>query len=396
LAWTGDESSVKIADLITLNFTTAQNREHTYNYEQLVELQNVLMLIAPRRTKAENVDTQDLDITDDSDPNEITESHTLEYFIDLFTSITRLAEIYLKLLRDGCLFFDAFAVTVRSNITHRQLSPTEPILELSLLNGTAIVRDKQATSTLDSIGSLCSLMDHTFANWTSFVASMRDSFDSLNFFTLRQIKFLLVTFNNLLQSQGGSTEQTAEFEKVRAILSVINNGGDDDLTVAKLAAFCAQPVTVNTNTSVDPKFVYSKTTTTELENEFIKKWMDYLSYQHAVQPDAMTLKRLAIVLRSVEAAATTSSTWHSIKRAVPGYLHVGEPNLIVCAQREQIQTALSIYAFSPMEPMPKSDEILFCTVHTTAEEVENFLRVVFRYFSLKIFFFDTCDFMYLN
>lgn len=38
--------------------------------------------------------------------------------------------------------------------------------------------------------------------------------------------------------------------------------------------------------------------------------------------------------------------------------------------------ALSLYALSGEQPTPTNDELLFCTANTSAEEIENFLRLV--------------------
>ena len=109
-----------------------------------------------------------------------------------------------------------------------------------------------------------------------------------------------------------------------------------------------------------------------------------MTEQNNVKPSSITLKHLAILLTSL--AETASSATAQIKRKIPGYLsHMGDPNLIVCPQREQIHTALSMYALSDEQPLPRNDEILYCTMQTTAEEVENFLRIAFKSSSNKIY-----------
>ena len=67
------------------------------------------------------------------------------------------------------------------------------------------------------------------------------------------------------------------------------------------------------------------------------------------------------------------------------FLNKGNPNLIICPLKDQILTTLSIYAHSFNNPLPSSDEILFCSRDTTSEEVENFLRIAFKSDGKKIY-----------
>jgi hypothetical protein len=375
------EDTMTISDLISLEFKTKE-KDIVYTHDQLLELQNVLSLIAPRKVKKGEANTvagdDDMDITDEQSGEH--ESQTLDYFIALFSSVERLAEIYLKLLHDGCLFFDSFEVVIHSDITKKLFERKQPVLEICFMNNRAVIKDTKG-DTLSSISCLCSLMEQAFENWSVYVSNLRDSFNSLNYFTLAQIKYLLVNLNSLVTN---SMLESNEFDMVCSILSILNN----DLDEKKVLDECKRPIDARIlearKSADDLKFTSDASSQrTDLESEFIQKWMDYLRHQNLVQVEAITLRHLAILLDSLE---ESNKTFVQIKRTVPGYLvHVGEPNLIVCSQHEQIQTALSIYALSPNQPMPKNDEILICTTQTTTEEVENFLRIVFKSTGNKIY-----------
>lgn len=53
--------------------------------------------------------------------------------------------------------------------------------------------------------------------------------------------------------------------------------------------------------------------------------------------------------------------------------------------KDQVPVVLSIYAYSFDQPLPSSDEILFCSTKTTSEDVENFLRIVLKSNGNKIY-----------
>jgi hypothetical protein len=115
-ALTEFNSSLTINDIIELecemdigkddkNAKVNEKRVEKLNYHQLNELKNILMLMARKSTmtiassQASGVKEQDDD------------SETLDYFIDVFDNVIRLAEIYLKLVEKGEFkFFGLFSL----------------------------------------------------------------------------------------------------------------------------------------------------------------------------------------------------------------------------------------------------------------------------------------------
>jgi hypothetical protein len=59
--------------------------------------------------------------------------------------------------------------------------------------------------------------------------------------------------------------------------------------------------------------------------------------------------------------------------------------LIACKRDDQVAAVLSIYALTPLCPLPSNDEVLFCTPETTSEEVVNFVRVALKSDARKIY-----------
>ena len=52
----------------------------------------------------------------------------------------------------------------------------------------------------------------------------------------------------------------------------------------------------------------------------------------------------------------------------------GVPNLIVCPQNQIIKHCLNIYTHSADQPLPSTDEVIYCTAKTTCEQLELFWR----------------------
>lgn len=372
----GTEESIQISDLISLEVKTASSST-VYKYENLRELQNILMLIAPRRARSEStenamqVDTAESTSLDD-------ESATLEYFIELFSNVNRLAEVYLRLLRDGCIFFDSFDVKIHSDITGQRLNVDKlPVLEISLYNNNIEIKDT-TSPTLVSIGLLCSLMEHTLASWTSHVASLRDQYVSLNYFCLKQIRFLLINLSVAIRKS--STLGEYETRMIESFMSIFGQ----DINLTQIVAASESIKSDKTIKAIEMNGVvpYKSASDTKLEREFVDKWTSYLKEQDQIESkketDLMTLKHLSLLLTKLYNESQEIET-NRIVRVVPGYLsHPGEPNLIVCPSREQISIVLSMYAMTPSQPLPQQDEVLFCTQQTTSEQIQNFLRVVFN------------------
>lgn len=111
----------QIKDVMSLKLAT-ENK--SYTFEELKDLQNILMLVAPR----------DNDVLDEgADDN----SATLEYFIETFAGISRLSELYLEMIRHGCSFYGNFKIEIYCNI-----NDNEKRVNKIYLNDSVVIENK--------------------------------------------------------------------------------------------------------------------------------------------------------------------------------------------------------------------------------------------------------------
>ena len=228
------KNPLNIAELVSLEI---KGTNLVYKYDQLVELQNILMLIAPRRSKIEQAAADAMDVQEAA--KEEDESQTLEYFIEMFSSVTRLVEICIKLVQNGCLFFSSFNVSIHSDILNQMNegicnNNRQTVLEIGLFNNNISIKETKM-STLEAIGCLCRLMEHTLESWSGFISNMRDTYLALNYFSLNQIKYLLVNLNTLMTE---NMLTSRDFENVLTILAIL----DTDLNHTKIVQACKMPV----------------------------------------------------------------------------------------------------------------------------------------------------------
>lgn len=97
----------RLEELITLELTgdvpmeemssmESTSEKRMYTYEELKDLQSILMLFVPRQEQK----------------NDIESEAVLETFIETFNGVVRLVELYLKLDEHGCSFFKQFKVNI--------------------------------------------------------------------------------------------------------------------------------------------------------------------------------------------------------------------------------------------------------------------------------------------
>ena len=100
------------------------NEKKSYTFEELKDLQNILMLVAPRENKLGEATIDD-------------NSATLEYFIETFAGITRLSELYLEMIRHGCSFYGNFKIEIYCDVDSNEEKKTR-----IYLNDSVIIDDK--------------------------------------------------------------------------------------------------------------------------------------------------------------------------------------------------------------------------------------------------------------
>ena len=397
------EYETNIADLITVDVDKEHDKNaRKYKFDDLKELQNILMLVAPRKAKEKlerKADEMETDqITQDEDDQD--ESETLEYFIEIFSGVIRLAEIYLKLIKYGCLFFENFSVKVYCDFSDiRNASKNKPCLVVSNLNNffgnskSAQDIENKQDKTTNSLNDLCLLLECTFEIWCSYVNGLRDEFNCLNYFSINQIKFLYINLNKIVVADADKSklnENSFEFQVISSILFNLT----ETLSIPKISKAYTQSQTLANNQSsfsTDQLDKMLKNSNKIMSNQifydqFKSLWYGFIQEQNSINTKNkyMSLKHLALLLNQLD--RDESETRTQVNRKIPGYLNnKGQPNLIVCPSRDQVSIVLSMYAYYPEARMPTNDEILFCDAHTSNEEVENFVRLAYKSNGNKIY-----------
>jgi hypothetical protein len=188
-----------------------------YTYSQLKDQQNILMLMAKKNTI----------MTEEDD-----ETKTLEYFLEIFDGITRLAELYLKLLRNGCILFNKFEAVVYCDILNDREKMSKPVSTITFhvdLNNHEI-NDLNSTSK-QSLVDLCSFMENCFTLWQEYVVDLREKHDCLNYMTINQIVFLREKLGSLFLTK---KINDIDFVQIKWLLMNINT----DVSVELLLKAC--------------------------------------------------------------------------------------------------------------------------------------------------------------
>jgi hypothetical protein len=395
-----DSSQIKISDLINLEIESKPSKRY-YKFEDLEELQNILMLVAPRksknyhRSKSSANDSTTSDLVDQED-----ESETLEYFIEIFSRVIRLAEIYLKLANCSCLFFENCQVKVYCDIFNNRLDKLkEPCLVLSNLNNFFQVATttkpkpkpnssiENRTDTLSALNSVCSILEDTYEIWCTFISMLRDKYNYLNYFTISQIKYLYTHLNrfiigNLKSAKAAwkQAETTIEFEIISSMMYNISS----NLSMEKLLKAYEQTLKLQQEDVNQIEIEKLNLKSDSNENVFFQKykesWSSFINEQNSLK--LVERKHLSFTQLIVFLDFLTKNNDPKLmlthQRKIPGYLNTrGNPNLILCPARDQIPIVLSMYAYYPVAALPTNDEILFCDAMTSSDQVENFLRIAF-------------------
>ena len=326
-----------------LYFIFKDKLRKSYKFEDLEELQNILMLVAPRKSKNFHRSTMTDQSSIDLDGQE-DESETLEYFIEIFSSVIRLAEIYLKLANHSCLFFENFIAKVYCDLSGNRLEKTkEPCLVLFNLNnffdiGASMSNLENKTDTLSALNSLCSILDETYEIWCTYIDLLRDKYNYLNYFTITQIKYLYTNLNKLIIENVKGSKQThrqaeekVEFEIVSFILYNLSS----KLSMEKILFSYEQ--TIKMTSVIDAELIQLDKLNLKNENsnnetfyqKYKQAWSSFINEQNAlklIKAKHLSFKQLIILLDVLSKNEKINSKTLEIKRKIPGYLNTRGKN----------------------------------------------------------------------
>lgn len=154
-----------------------------YTYDDLKELQNILLLVA----KKDEIDNDEKD---------------LEYFIEIFNNVVRLARIYLKLLRTGCDLFENFVTHVYCDISNQHVLNGRPTVTFTVnskfSSGGRMQRliENRTESTSVCLKKVCDYMETCFEMWQRHLITLRNSYTYINYFDTNQIIYLRANLGN--------------------------------------------------------------------------------------------------------------------------------------------------------------------------------------------------------
>jgi hypothetical protein len=196
-----------------------QKQKKIYSFDKLKQLQNILLLVAKKSVSEKNNNGNNLspntsDNLIETDEDEDEDEALLQYFIEIFTNVTRVAEIYTKLLANGCDLFENMTITVYCDQANEMASKQQPTLVVSIdskfineqINNTRTPNNEcyklffsnSGEPTKIALKDISNFMEYSLELWQTHVHGVRNRFDRLNHFTINQIIYLKTNLNKIL------------------------------------------------------------------------------------------------------------------------------------------------------------------------------------------------------
>ena len=224
----------------------------------------------------------------------------------------------------------------------------------------------------DAIKQLCEFLESALISWQTYISDLRDSYMSLNYFSINQLKFI----NSNICKIFSDDKQTSFLKLIEPMLfNLCPTVGINQLKQAfDQTLKLVQDIKIQTN---------------EGDDSLALAWKEYIQNETVIADKInkpfLGLTQLALLLEALSIDYRDSNP--CVGRKIPGYLkhNRGMPSLIVCEKREQIPVVLSIYAFDANAPMPNNDELLYCDRNTSYEDMEIFMRRVLASGDQKIY-----------
>ena len=153
-------------------------------------------------------------------------------------------------------------------------------------------------------------MEKTLDSWSKFVSNLRDTYSSLNYFTINQIQFLSSSITDVLRE---NISQRNMDLIISMLYDLSSNISKEELKTLLLASL--------NETGNDDEIDMSQGETSDLEIA----WEKFIMKQGSVENDLnaqLTLKSLAMLLETLNVEKQDVQ----IKRNIPGYLSQNNGN----------------------------------------------------------------------
>ena len=224
----------------------------------------------------------------------------------------------------------------------------------------------------NAVKQLSEFLESALTSWQTYISDLRDSYMSLNYFSINQLKFINSNICKILSDN----KQTSVLKLIEPMLfNLCPNVGINQLKEAfNKTLKSVQDIQIQTN---------------EDDDSLALAWKEFIQNENILvdkmKKPFLGLTQLALLLEALSIDYRDSNPCAG--RKIPGYLkhNRGVPSLIVCEKREQIPVVLSIYAFDVNAPMPNNDELLYCDRNTSYEDMEIFMRRVLTSDDQKIY-----------
>ncbi|XP_052087598.1 E3 ubiquitin-protein ligase rnf213-alpha-like isoform X5 [Mytilus californianus] len=409
-------------------------KEIYYKYEQLLDLQSRLMLVAGKAEKGKD---------------------EVDRFMLILDSVVRLGNIYIKLVTDGCVLFNFWHATFFCDIER----PVCAFLNFGYGKDMHTIKGRTDSTKEDVsflIPKIAKVLENCHKEWLQYINNKREENPLLNYFTIDQIVILqqqLVKVGTdkepspliypllsavkkncsreeLISSMATAKQDVTSMESKRDVEQDIDSepGRNEEidenikkimkdgfsLSLAKEAwkesdniedaidwcydhdenfveeeekeaAFSGWTDTEQSMASLTRNLVSElglgeENAFRKLKRALKKLWKNFLSSISSSVSDYLSVEHLGLILKRL----AEKETFH-VCRELPSYFKIGEPNLLICEESDMYNTVLTIYSQQEKTPLPQSDEVLLCTPYTTLDMVEIFWRRTLDPCSNKIY-----------
>ncbi|XP_041354575.1 E3 ubiquitin-protein ligase rnf213-alpha-like [Gigantopelta aegis] len=403
-----------------------------YSYNQLVDLQSRLMLVAGRAEKGkENVDL----------------------FMMILDGIVRLSRTYIKLISDGCVLFNCWKANFLCDVSR------DACIILDFGETSESLKGHRLNHRLEEfINALANVFEDCHMDWLKYLSDKRDQYLELNFFTISQLVFLqkelikigtnvepsdLVfpllslikpecSMSDIQQAMQSAKDEIFQIEQMEELAreetedapmerqdteqyfilelmkagntetlaqAAFNHVADADIDAAIVWCLEHEDDVEFQSSAVDPVGV-----TSEPSEEQFSGWnAEEISFASRAASLVRNLPELfkkdtsvTALTKNIEhiwktflgsvssSVADYLSVEHlgiilrklalscdqSLNRKLPVQLKAKTPNLMVCQKSDMLNAVLHMYVEDPDQPLPRPDEVLLCTPETTFDEEE--------------------------
>ncbi|XP_073332592.1 E3 ubiquitin-protein ligase rnf213-alpha-like [Pagrus major] len=369
-----DQKKLTLETSLMLEIQDGHEKNKTYTYEELKELQNKLMLMSGRGEQNQS---------------------TVECFAEVFENVQRLTKAFVDLYAAGNPLYRCWEAKIYCK------TQSDPCIMMEINFCKTLHRIQVCGSLVEELGALSKKMELFLDDWRNFMNKQRSDHYYLNYFTAEQIFYLcsVVTLANVnveiddkalmmlsfIQPNCTTSDVWSTWERFHKQYEPgkrINEDGqfqshflwqdDSHMSSANVSHFTTDDLADRADQTVGLK-----------ELEIL--WNGYMRNEGIFFHDLLDVRSLGHLLKMMTVAENQNENeWEepvlseakdsSLRRELPKRLLSNQPNLIICPHDEVLTSSICLYMTSDYEPLPSYDEVLLCTPATSNEQVELFLR----------------------